>query len=270
MLVLQNIYKLYDYCFNTFDDPRVKDLPLIDKPWLVLGIVVAYLYFVKHKGIALMKDRPPFKLRKTILVYNTIQVIANFVCATITLKHTYIQGGYSFSCQPVPRGDFSPSGMIIRNLCYTYFIAKIIDLFDTVFFILRKKNSQITFLHVYHHAIMVVCTYAFVKFYSAGGHPILLGIINSYVHSVVYGYYLLTAFKPELKSSMWWKKYVTLLQLVQFAILIVHFSVPLFLKECCYSRPILAFLLLQNVCMFVLFSDFYIKTYIKTNKKNNK
>ena len=37
-----------------------------------------------------------------------------------------------------------------------------------VFFILRKKNSQLTFLHVYHHATMIFNWWAGVK-YVAGG-----------------------------------------------------------------------------------------------------
>ena len=175
MIVLKNIYKLYDYCFNTLDDPRVQNLPLINKPWLVIAIVVMYLYFVKYKGIEFMKSRQPFELKKLIIFYNTIQIIGNFMCSSITLNHTYIQGGYSLSCEPIPKGDFSPSALIVRNMCYMYFIGKVIDLLDTVFFILRKKNSQITFLHVYHHVLMVLSSYVFVKFYSAGGHPVSLG-----------------------------------------------------------------------------------------------
>lgn len=175
MLLLQHIYNLYVYCLNTPDDPRVKDLPLINKPWLVLGIVVAYLFFVKYKGIALMKNRQPFKLKNVIIFYNISQIFGNFFCATITLNHSYIKGGYSFSCEPIPRGDYSSSAMIIRNMSYMYFIGKIIDLLDSVFFVLRKKNSQLTFLHVYHHTLMVLTSFVFVKFYSAGGHPVLLG-----------------------------------------------------------------------------------------------
>lgn len=37
-----------------------------------------------------------------------------------------------------------------------------------VFFILRKKNRQLTFLHVYHHATMIFNWWAGVK-YVAGG-----------------------------------------------------------------------------------------------------
>jgi hypothetical protein len=43
----------------------------------------------------------------------------------------------------------------------------------------------------------------------------MLGIINSFVHAFMYTYYFLTAFKPELKKSIWWKKHITQVQLVR-------------------------------------------------------
>jgi len=57
----------------------------------------------------------------------------------------------------------TPSGLIQANLVYMYYIIKITDLLDTIFFILRKKYNQATFLHVYHHLLMVVFTYVGVK-----------------------------------------------------------------------------------------------------------
>lgn len=45
-----------------------------------------------------------------------------------------------------------------------YFAAKIIELLDTIFFVLRKKNRQITFLHLYHHFMMPICAWIGVKF----------------------------------------------------------------------------------------------------------
>ena len=37
---------------------------------------------------------------------------------------------------------------------YTYYTNKYVELLDTIFFALRKKWNQISFLHVYHHAVM--------------------------------------------------------------------------------------------------------------------
>lgn len=114
--------------------------------------------------------------------------------------------------------------------------------FLQVFFVLRKKNSQITFLHIYHHAGMVVLSYIGTKFmpgrYSfttkktkkkkkkvmrclikrchiiSGGHGVFLGMINCFVHSVMYSYYFITNYNPEYKKKIWWKKHITQIQMV--------------------------------------------------------
>ena len=78
---------------------------------------------------------------------------------------------------------------------------------------MKKKNSQLTFLHCYHHFCMALGCYVAAK-WLPGGHGLLLGMINLYVHGIMYFYYFLTSFKPELKQSIWWKKHITQFQLV--------------------------------------------------------
>lgn len=46
------------------------------------------------------------------------------------------------------------SSQVIKVLWWYYF-SKLIEFMDTFFFILRKNNRQITFLHIYHHASML-------------------------------------------------------------------------------------------------------------------
>ena len=57
---------------------------------------------------------------------------------------------------------------------HLYFIVKVVDLLDTVFFVLRKKQNQVTFLHVYHHVGMVIAGWIAVK-YLPGGHVTFVG-----------------------------------------------------------------------------------------------
>jgi len=57
---------------------------------------------------------------------------------------------------------------------WLYFLLKILDLVDTIFFVLRKKQNQVTFLHVYHHVGIVIGSWAAVK-YLPGGHVTFLG-----------------------------------------------------------------------------------------------
>lgn len=49
---------------------------------------------------------------------------------------------------------------------WLYYMAKVIELLDTVFFVLRKKNSQVSFLHLYHHTLMPMCAFVGVKYFA--------------------------------------------------------------------------------------------------------
>jgi hypothetical protein len=66
-------------------------------------------------------------------------------------------------------------------MTHYYFLSKVIDLFDTVFFVLKKKQTHVSFLHVYHHSGMVLLSWIGLK-YVAGGHSVFMGLINSFVH----------------------------------------------------------------------------------------
>lgn len=119
---------------------------------------------------------------------------------------------YSLLCQPV---DYSSKEipLIIAHGCHSYFLLKIVDLLDTVFFVLRKKSNQISFLHVYHHTGMVVLTWGATKFFP-GGHSLFTGFINSIIHIIMYTHYLLTVYNSSYKQNVWWKKYITQMQIV--------------------------------------------------------
>ena len=73
---------------------------------------------------------------------------------------------------------------------------------------------QITLLHVYHHAIMPAYSWLQMRFLP-GGHEIWSGQMNCYVHIVMYTYYLLAAMGPKMQPYLWWKKYMTVMQLTQ-------------------------------------------------------
>lgn len=131
---------------------------------------------------------------------------------------------------------------------------------------LKKNNKQLSFLHRYHHFFVLLGSYTFAK-WAPGGLAAPLGIINTFVHCFMYLYYFLTAFKPELKKSIWWKRYITQLQILQFAILFLIYSRALLDKSCTYPKNLVLLLLTQVTFMLVMFSDFYIKVYIKDKRK---
>lgn len=122
-----------------------------------------YVYFVLSWGPSLMKNRAPFELKWVLIYFNAIQIIFNLFIGTVGCYYYFMQKNFSFSCQLINHEDNEGSRRLVF-VTYLYFAMKIIDLLDTVFYVMRKKNNQITFLHVYHHAGMVMGTYVFTKF----------------------------------------------------------------------------------------------------------
>jgi hypothetical protein len=45
------------------------------------------------------------------------------------------------------------------------FITKVIDLIETIFFCLRKKEGQVSFLHVYHHISTLLFSWMSCKYF---------------------------------------------------------------------------------------------------------
>jgi phosphatidylglycerophosphate synthase len=54
-----------------------------------------------------------------------------------------------------------------------------------------------------------------------GGHGTFSGMINTFVHTIMYSYYLLAARGQRFQKYLWWKKYLTVLQMVGFILIAV-------------------------------------------------
>lgn len=249
---------------DEYSDQRVKDLPLMSSPFPTLFICLSYAYFVKVLGPKLMENRKPFQLRYVLIGYNLFQVLFSFYL----FKESFLSGwgnNYSFRCQPV---DYSNSPNALRTLygCYWYYISKFTEFFDTIFFVLRKKNNQITNLHVIHHGIMPFSVWFGVKF-TPGGHSTFFGFLNTAVHIVMYTYYFLAALGPQYQKYLWWKKYLTILQMIQFVLVMTH-GLQLAFIECDYPKGFVWFIGGHAMFFFILFANFYKKAYrIKYAKK---
>eukprot|EP00091_Calanus_sinicus_P000546 TRINITY_DN10479_c0_g1_i1.p1 TRINITY_DN10479_c0_g1~~TRINITY_DN10479_c0_g1_i1.p1 ORF type:complete len:164 (-),score=57.99 TRINITY_DN10479_c0_g1_i1:131-622(-) len=78
----------------------------------------------------------------------------------------------------------------------------------------------------------------------------------------MYLYYLLSALGPKVQKYLWWKRYITTLQLVQFVMVFFHAIQPIFF-ECDYPRPASIMFAVTGLQYFILFTAFYKKTYKK-------
>ncbi|OQR75810.1 elongation of very long chain fatty acids protein 4-like [Tropilaelaps mercedesae] len=140
-----------------------------------------------------------------------------------------------------------------------YFHVRLIDLLDTVFFVLTKKFSHVSFLHVYHHCIVLLNAYVYMR--SGWGHLIFSGaVMNSMVHVLMYSYYFLATFS-SMKPYLWWKRYLTLTQILQFVTMALH-VLWVTTRKGCRSNPLLVYYNIIQLLVFIaLFSRFYIQSY---------
>ena len=241
-------------------DPRVDSWPLMYSIWPTTFICVAYVYLVKVVGPKFMEKREPYNIKKIMIVYNLFQTLFSFWMFKESWR-LYVTGDYSWQCEPV---DYSvnPESHRVLILGWWYFISKFIDLLDTVFFIARKKFGQVSSLHVIHHSTLPFLSWWGPRFIG-GGNTIFGPFLNSGVHTVMYLYYLLSAMGPEVQKYLWWKKYLTTLQLVQFTMVFFHAIQPLFI-ECDYPRAATMMFAGTGIQYFILFTAFYKRTYKKS------
>ena len=157
--------------------------------------------------------------------------------------------------------------MAIAVSTWLYFLNKYSDYCDTFFFIARKKFNQVTFLHVYHHAIMPLYSYYHVR-WLPGGSEIFSGWINAMVHVVMYSYYFLSALGPWIQPYLWWKKYITMIQLVQFFIALARSLILVSgVVECGFPWQVSFWaIILLEVPFIIMFLKFYMATYKKKPK----
>ncbi len=95
---------------------------------------------------------------------------------------------------------------------WLFYFSKLIEFLDTVFFIMRKKTNQVTFLHVYHHVTMPLIWWIAVKWYAGG----MCKYISIHTKSIVYIYtcYNLSHDVVLYRATV----------MVDFAIFMQHFS----------------------------------------------
>lgn len=84
---------------------------------------------------------------------------------------------------------------------------------DTLLIIIKRKANQLTFLHIYHHSTMFIVWWVGAKFVP-GGSAVTGALVNCIVHVLMYSYYALASFGQRLQPYLWWKKYLTIIQLV--------------------------------------------------------
>ncbi|XP_042912043.1 very long chain fatty acid elongase 7 isoform X2 [Parasteatoda tepidariorum] len=130
---------------------------------IVYFAIAIYVLLVKLVIPWVMKNRKPFALKKTLIVYNLLSSFLNGLLAYHMFCHLYENWNVRCSVRNASKevkNNYATKGF---NLISYNALLKFIEWFDTIFFALRKKNSQITHLHVIHHTGISLFPFYFSK-----------------------------------------------------------------------------------------------------------
>lgn len=108
-----------------------------------------------------MEHRKPFELKTFMVIYNIYQLLACiYMIKTMVGDEEAPPIKYFSKCQITQ--SFKNPTKLYKFTCFMYLL-KISEMSETVVFVLRKKWNQISFLHVFHHSVMVLLIFL-------GGH----------------------------------------------------------------------------------------------------
>lgn len=262
-----HMMQTFDYYYSRYwyeyGDPRLhKSILLGGGPWQMFVITLTYLAAIKLFLPYMMRHRKPIdNLLWPIRAYNAFMVAFNaylFFNWSKTLNWGLDCWGCGKSMQRVDQ-----TGLVLWEL--TLF-SRYLDFFDTIFFVFRKKYDHVTLLHTAHHTIVPIIVWFAGKFQPT---PVIVfaGYINLPIHVIMYTYYGLSTF-PNVRKYLWWKKYLTRIQIIQFCIDLAHSLQVVYLPFCGYHT--LTYIQTAFSLSFLyLFLKFYFKSY-KANERRIK
>lgn len=166
----------------------------------------------RRRGRAALSRGTPLA-RHTRAALSPAQVIINVWCVVAFVLEVR-RAGMSAVGNKV---DLGPNSFRLGFVTWVHYNNKYVELLDTLWMVLRKKTQQVSFLHVYHHVLLIWAWFCVVKLCN-GGDAYFGGLLNSIIHVLMYSYYTMAL----LGWSCPWKRYLTQAQLVQFCVCLGH------------------------------------------------
>ena len=114
-----------------------------------LALAVAYVVAVAA-GRRAMRRRPALDPHFAMQIYNVYEAALSLYMTWLFVSETYLAGRSPFAA-PVDR---SVAGSRLAFALWVNYNSKFTEFADTLFMVLRKKDVQISTLHLVHHAEM--------------------------------------------------------------------------------------------------------------------
>jgi len=142
------------------------------------------------------------------------------------------------------------------TLIYYFYLSKYYEFVDT--FLITLSGKTPLFLQKYHHVGAVICWH--LCYYYKTDFIWMPTILNSFIHSIMYFYYLLSLAKIQQIRRI--KKYITSLQLIQFAVNYINLYFYFPPVETIFNYIIMNVFALYGVGLLFLFGKFFTESYI--------
>lgn len=238
-------------------DPYVREYFLLRSIKPMVTIISFYVLFVTYIGPSIMRHRKPIQLRRLIIVYNFV-LVGYYAYFLLGGAYFLYRLGLSTFCDSTLDSRKNP---LVANFYfhgYVMYVIRFIELVDTVFLVLSKKFRMITPLHVFHHSIVPI--FGWFGFRSErSAYLSAFMAVNSFIHIIMYTYYAVAALGPEYQKYLWWKRYLTFMQITQFFVAAIY-TMFMYSIGCTTSK----FVFICSCFLLVLFFFWFIKFYRRT------
>jgi len=237
-----------------------------EKNWRAVVAWASGLYMVLvFGGQAFMANRPPFKLRGLLTLWNIFLAVFSIIGAARTLPefiHTISRHGlYSSFCSP----SFIEQDRVSGFWTFMFVLSKVPELGDTLFIVLRKQ--KLIFLHWYHH--LTVLIYVFYSFKEFAAPARWFMVMNFCCHSAMYSYYALKALRIPVPKFI--AMVITSMQLLQMFVgcfvTYTAYQIKQSGKNCNVTDTTLQLSSIMYFSYAILFARFFSNAYCSSSVK---
>lgn len=248
-LRVNNGYQPYSPYINFFNIDKQNSFICVMNLLYILITMLLFFYMRKRKT--------GFRLRWILLIYDGLNVmIAGYVAISI-LQYKYKHAGLLL-CNNLSN---DADGLRISKIFLMFYLQKYFEFFDTWFFILRKSQRQVTFLHLFHHSSITVVVGSILPF-DYNGDMYLPILLNSANHTMIYLHYLLAT----LGLRSFWAPYITSMQLTQFCMIFAQSLLSYRIGPSCGTPDFAKVLMIVYMgSMIALFGNYFLQ--VKKNIK---
>lgn len=243
--------------------PEFRDWFIFSHEAPVMFLIISYFLFVEYVGPAMMKDKKPIKMPQLMFLYNFIVVLI-YMYNLYELVEMALKVGWQSYCRNYYDEGVKEKLYNLVPIIWNNYMVKLIELLDTVFMVLMKKNNSITKMHVLHHCLVPVYAWYIIRS-ETGSYIFLFVVVNAVVHIIMYTYYAIAVLGPKYRKYIWWKRYLTTLQILQFALVTAFLAFAHF-KGCTTSKFIITSSVIISILFFYLFIDYYVSAFFKNKK----